>query len=72
MGPSMEEQLAAAKPMLKDIDHTTMKFIDAHCHIDTMYKKEGFTGDWDSYRLAILYFRRFWFISGWGVTIKAN
>jgi len=49
-GPSMEEQIAAAKPMLKNIDQTTKKFIDTHCHIDTMYKKEGFNGDWDTYR----------------------
>ena len=48
--PSMEEQIAAAKPMLKNIDQTTKKFIDTHCHIDTMYKKEGFNGDWDTYR----------------------
>ena len=50
MGPSMEDQIAAAKPMLKNIDKTTKKFIDTHCHIDTMYKKEGFNGDWDTYR----------------------
>merc|ERR1719454_1532011 len=49
-GPSMEQQIAAAKPMLKNIDATTKKFIDTHCHIDTMYKKEGFNGDWDTYR----------------------
>ena len=49
-GPTMEEQIAAAKPMLKNIDQTTKKFIDTHCHIDTMYKKEQFQGDWDTYR----------------------
>lgn len=49
-GPTMEEQIAAAKPMLKNIDMTTKKFIDTHCHIDTMYKKEQFQGDWDTYR----------------------
>ena len=51
-GPSMEQQIAAAKPMLKNIDATTKKFIDTHCHIDTMYKKEQFQGDWDTYRLV--------------------
>ena len=49
-GPSMEQQVAAAKPMLKNMDATTKKFIDTHCHIDTMYKKEQFQGDWDTYQ----------------------
>ena len=49
MGPSMEEQIAEAKPMLKNIDTTTKKFIDTHCHIDVMYKKEQYDGDWETY-----------------------
>lgn len=49
-GPSMEEQIAVAKPMLQNLDTTDKKFIDTHCHIDVMFKKESYDGDWDTYR----------------------
>ena len=49
-GASMEEQIATTKPMLRNLDTTDKKFIDTHCHIDVMFKKENYDGDWDTYR----------------------
>ena len=49
--PTIEEQILEAKPMLKNPDKTTFKFIDTHCHIDLMFKKENYNGDFKTYRL---------------------
>jgi len=48
-GPTIEQQIMEAKPMLKNMDTTTKKFIDTHCHIDVLFKKEQYDGDWETY-----------------------
>ena len=47
--PTIEQQIMEAKPMLKNMDTTTKKFIDTHCHIDVLFKKEQYDGDWETY-----------------------
>lgn len=49
LGPSLEQQIMEAKPMLKNMDTTSKKFIDTHCHIDVLFKKENYDGDWTTY-----------------------
>ena len=50
MGPTIEQQIMEAKPMLKNMDTTTKKFIDTHCHLDVLFKKEKYDGDWEIYK----------------------